>query len=74
MEENQLKHDYEKIIWRKNQCLKEQQDEIFHFKNKLADAKRALQDIKTIVSGDYDTLDPQAVQEIRQLLAEVENV
>ena len=67
-----LKHEHEKAIWRKCQCLKEQQDEIFHLKNKLADAKRALQDIKAIVSGDYEMLDPQAVQEIRSILTKAE--
>lgn len=69
-----LKHEHGKAIWRKCQCLKEQQDEIFHLKNKLADVRRVLLEIKEIVSGDYEMLDPQAVQEIRQLLAEVENV
>lgn len=67
-----IRHEYEKVIWRKNQCLKEQQDEIFHLKNKLADVRRALQDIKTIVSGDYEMLDPQALQEIRSILTKAE--
>lgn len=71
-EVKQLKHEHEKAIWRKYQCLKEQQDEIFHLKNKLADVRRALLDIKTIVSGDYEMLDPQAVQEIRSILIKVE--
>lgn len=68
----QLKHEHDKAIWRKYQCLKEQQDEIFYLKNKLADVRRALQDIKDIVSGNYEMLDPQALQEIRSILSKVE--
>lgn len=58
----------------KNNTLKE---ENFNFEEivklcRCEQYEQTLQEIKTIVMGDYDTLDPQALQEIRQKILEWE--
>ena len=42
-------------------------------KEKNEKYEETLQEIKAIVSGDYETLDPQALQEIRKIIKEQTN-
>ena len=47
-------------------------DIIDSYQPRLQKYKDVLQEIKTIVSGDYEMLDPQTLQDIRSIITKVE--